>query len=72
MLFEKTLFVEVEGQNGEKLLVNPTHIVAMGPVMADGIPRVGETGIMLSNGNMLIVKGSANDLSLAIAARGNV
>ena len=62
-------FPQFEASNGEILFINPSHVVLVGPVMdkPGGAVIVNETGIILSSGEALRLKGTPPEIAAELA-----
>lgn len=52
---------QFETPNGETFVINLNHVVAVGPVNTGGTITIGQVGVMLVTGNLMVVKGSVKD-----------
>lgn len=62
-------FPQFTSSNGEVLFLNPSHVVLVGPVMdkPGGAVIVNETGLILSTGSALRVKGTPPEVAATLA-----
>ena len=62
-------FPQFTSSNGEVLFLNPSHVVLVGPVMdkPGGAVIVNESGMILSTGSSLRVKGTPSEVAAELA-----
>lgn len=62
-------YPQFEAANGEILFINPSHVVLVGPVKdgPQGAVIVNESGLILSTGSALRVKGTPSEVAAELA-----
>ena len=62
-------YPQFEAANGEILFINPSHVVLVGPVMdkPGGAVIVNESGMILSTGSPIRVKGTPSEVAAELA-----
>lgn len=64
--------IKVTTMEGAEMLINPAHVVIMGPVQADGQPLLGMSKLLFVNGAAVVIRMTMEEFNEASSNRPSV